>query len=45
MEAKFIKTVEDKVHDGYYKILIEVEGIRFESISIHKLEELESKGF
>ena len=40
-QATFVKIVEDRDHEGFYKILIEVAGIRFESVSIHRIKELE----
>ena len=45
MEVKFVRTVEDRHREGRHKILLEVNGIRFESISVHTPEELERIGF
>jgi len=42
MEARFIPSKE---YDGYFRLLIEVEGITFESQTVHKVKDLRLKGF
>ncbi len=47
INVKSIETVvkEDKIYKGYFKILCEVNGVTFESNTVHKKDELIRLGF